>query len=433
MRFQYLRNDRSTDKAQKLHHLNNAVALNKQAISMYDNEGLAFLSAIARQQLAVRHKTLWLLRGDNSSSEDPDFSKAAALHIEAKELLDGCGELVSSRQNARLLLGVWVSALTHGITDSAVAPTQGSNAVSNFTSTILRRPVVANILNRSRIGTQVMTTLQAAQSNISPPLIETFSPIQECLKGLTELDLIAAMDRDDVLALKDRRQAIAARQELTKTYGSREMFDVAFQVLDHLNDLPGLWHWVQKSKARSICDELGLGVNLPGYLRDSLARDPAAQKILQEETCLVAEIEEELGKPNSGNSVYLRQILWNKRRDIRSNPVVSEVLDLREGQPLSLDRVCRLVEALPELGAKRSVIFVDWVVIDKYYCLIVLAGGELNHCRTPFTISHTEEWKSGFEDRARMGSSGFVEGDLAHFRWLSPLVEPILGLSIATR
>ncbi|GAB1317895.1 hypothetical protein MFIFM68171_08105 [Madurella fahalii] len=435
-RFQYLRNDRSIDNNQKQHHLNLAVALNNQAISMYDNEGLAFLSATARQQLAVCHKTLWLLHGDNSGSEDSDFSKAAALHMEAKDLLDRCGELASSRQNARLLLGVWVSAVTKGITrvrvrrwqDSA-AQTSGSNTLSNLASSIFSRPVIANVLSRHRVVSQVLATLQPTQSHVSQPLIETLSPLEECVKGLAELDLIAAMDRDDVSALKDRRQAIAARQELNKAYGSREMFDVAFQVFDHRNDLRTLWHWVQKSKARSICDELGLGVNLPGYLKDSLAHDPAAQKMLQEEANLVAEIEEELGKVNWGNSIYLRQVLWSKRQEMRSNQVVSEVLDLREGQPLSLDRVCRLMEAIPEPETRRSTVFVDWVVINKYYCLIVLTGGELHHFRTHCTVHHTEQWKSNFQDRKRGASSGLIGTDLAYLRWLSPLVEPLEKLS----
>src|SRR5262249_28984119 len=104
-RLQYLRNDLAPDHNQdlKLYYLNSAVLLNNEAIVMYDSDSLSLLGAMARQQLAVCHKTLWLLKQDNSGLEGTDFSRAAALYLEAQKLLERSGNSAASRLNARSL------------------------------------------------------------------------------------------------------------------------------------------------------------------------------------------------------------------------------------------------------------------------------------------------------------------------------------------
>lgn len=443
-RLQYLRNDTAANTDQKLYHLGIAVNLNNQAIAMYDGAQLPLLSATARQQLAVCHKTLWRLRGDNSGSEESDLSRAAALHLEAKDILERCGELElnASRLNARQLLGVWVSAHTTNIPHLRVRrwTHQGkhgqTNTVPSFASTILNRPIIEHVLKRSKLAAQVLETMASPRpaTVAQQPGVETFSTLQKCLDGLADLDFLSDMDRDDISVVADRRDAIAARQELHKLTGSREMFDVAFQIFDYIRDLPSLWRWVQKSKARSLSDQLGLGVKtiLPAEVKDRLARNPEAQWRLQEEANLVAAIQAECTKPNSGNSVFLRQRLYQMRREHRnSNPVVSEVLDFREGQPLSLDRVVQVVGTIPRIPGTegRSIVFVDWVVINERYCVMLQKNGQLYNYQTSFTVDDSKNWKMDFGKVMRRADTQYGGPEMALLRRLSPLLQPIGQLS----
>lgn len=442
-RIHYLKNDQAMEnEQQKFYHLHRAVEFCNQAIAMYDAASLGLLSASARQQLATSHKTLWVLRGDNTGSEDSDLSIAAALHLEAKDILDRCGEQAASRLNARLLVGVWISAHTKNIAYLRVRKWARSGpsgdamtATPNLANTILSRPIIGSVLKRSRFATQLLTSLEAVQTAGPQPRpgIETFSTLQECLGGLAELDFVSDMDRDDLSALKDRREAIAARQGLNKANGTREMFEAAFQIFDYIRDWPQLWHWVQKSKARSLSDQLGLGISthLPVELGDRLAKDADAQWKLREEASLVEAIGAELDKPNAGNSVYLRQRLYEMRRAIRQNAVVSEVLDWREGQPLSLGRVVQVVRDIPKpQGTEaRSTVFVDWVVINTRYCVILQRDGQLYNYATSFTVEDSQRWKEEFEKVIYYPDHSSPGTEMALLRRLSPLLQPISHLS----
>lgn len=109
---------------------------------------------------------------------------------EARELFEKSSNYAAGRLNARLLLGLWMSGFLKS-------------------------------LNYVRVNGPGFLGLSR---------VKNYSPLEEAQRCLDELDNMAAADRNDLSALKDRKQAIIARQTINEANGSREVFDVAFRL-----------------------------------------------------------------------------------------------------------------------------------------------------------------------------------------------------------
>lgn len=76
-------------------------------------------------------------------------------------------------------------------------------------------------------------------------------------------------------------------------------------------------------------------MNIPWFLKGRLDQDPVAAQLLEKEGLIVAKMDSDA----SGSHIYLRRELDAHRQQMTKRPVLQELLSLREGQPISIERL----------------------------------------------------------------------------------------------
>ena len=230
-------------------------------------------------------------------------------------------------------------------------------------------------------------------------------------------------------ALRDRiRLEISARpgpqsirnKQLLRASDS-EITDKAISVCFNQNRFDSAWDWIQMSKARTLSDMLGVGLVIPGYLREKIDASEAMLQLLEEETILVQKME----KMPGGRGLGLQQELANLRNRMREFSTLADLLALREGKSESLHDLNWL---LPDTSTAEPIILVDWVYIDKKIYIVVVDNERKPQMEEVENYVDLHEWVADYvstddKQKLRLPEAYCPLRDLDH------LVEPLSRLT----
>ncbi|KAI9873232.1 MAG: hypothetical protein M1830_000675 [Pleopsidium flavum] len=145
--------------------------------------------------------------------------------------------------------------------------------------------------------------------------------------------------------------------------------------------------WIQRSKARSLTDLLGIDALNAASLMAGAESDSITLRMLNEEHELLSRIQ----GANMSVKMDLRQQLSNLRREMRGVDALLPILNIRWGSAIDIGEI----EAMSQ-GFGGNVIFVDWVRIswlDAWdLVMVIYRGGTIQLVTLEIKLSEVETW-----------------------------------------
>jgi len=215
----------------------------------------------------------------------------------------------------------------------------------------------------------------------------------KCSSGAVLDSLLSAESSADQhrneLSMLQGMQAVVTKRCLSSEKHVRDIYRFAIQVCRSTGDWGQAWMWVQKSKARSLSDLLGLGVLVPRALLDEIEEQEVTKRLYKEECTLL----EQLSSAPSTERFQIRVQLDRHQKNMREHERLQELLDLREGISVTLSGLRDSSKQIAKCGDQRRMIFVDWT-ITQYSILmcVVLTTGEVMICTLNITLREIQEW-----------------------------------------
>lgn len=242
--------------------------------------------------------------------------------------------------------------------------------------------------------------------------------------------LAAAEDHFDArrteISVSSGISAIRDKQTLAKDKHARDIYRFAIQVclLDR-NDSE-LWLWVQKAKARSLSDTLGLGCLIPGSLMATILDSRDARELYEEEQRLSRLLASDPSVDRFTTAIDLR----NLQRQMEAVPSLRSLIDLRKGRSVTSQELLHRWSALPPPFSAQEVAFVDWYVKSEteIYTTVLRPGREIVRRRVNATTDAVRAWISRYI-QGRRGQGDFYNRRADHprqaMREMDCLVEAI--------
>lgn len=258
--------------------------------------------------------------------------------------------------------------------------------------------------------------------------VDSRDALQETERFVKELDAIIDRQRSDLSAL-GTKEAILAKQNLRHSEHAGIVYDIALRLSAATGRKKDLWQWIQKNKARSLSDLLGLGAHIPLNLRQRITSKPVELELLMKEEHLVTSIQ----GMASPKRFFARKELETHRQAMRDHDNLLELLDIRTGAPVSLQRLQQTTLMVPS-PTKRLTWFVDWLIADgDVSYAIVSNGGEQYYIGdTSATSAQVDRWvKDNLDGVEKPFNAPQIDAEDAFkpLIWLKELIEPILKLT----
>jgi CHAT domain-containing protein len=223
-------------------------------------------------------------------------------------------------------------------------------------------------------------------------------------------------------------EAITRKQQLRTDTNLRNIYSMAFTVCIKENRPEELWGWIQKAKARSLSDALGLGILVPEGLEMQIQGDPETKNLYDEEQKLLGSI----GSASNNQRISLRADLWTLQTKMKTHVSLKTLINLREGQSTDLHRMKIILSKSRENPANSNLVFVDWFLKDNsiYVCILRDQGPpEFKQC--DIELGNVLKWKSKYLDTKEgiLKSLRTVDDEDNPLRQLDPLVVPLEGVA----
>ncbi|KAB5522808.1 tetratricopeptide repeat protein [Coniochaeta sp. 2T2.1] len=227
--------------------------------------------------------------------------------------------------------------------------------------------------------------------------------------------------------------AVSRRQQSTSAKDLRDTYKRAFHVCQREGRVVELWDWVQRAKARSLSDQLGVGMLIPATLREEIVREPRLRDIIAQEEQLTQRI----AMSEAALRLRLRGELHALHGRMAEEPLLKTVLDLRNGTPVTRDQILRLGRERTSSGVPHvDLVFVDWVEIEDDIWTVVLRKDGLPHssnCGLTATevTAWKEQWLDAEDGRDPPLEDVYYDEDEEEYplRGLDKLVAPLRGLT----
>lgn len=358
--------------SEKIEYLLESSRLQQDAHDLYIQIDKGISISFAKSQIASCLETVWSLQ--NSPPESEFFHKATNLYVDAVELSRKLHHTTSLRQHAMSLLKLWY------------------------------RGYQENII--------------VSQDSAS----DKISPLQMVQKYLGEVEDLTNIERNDLSALKNER-SILAKQNLRKRKDVLELHDIALQVCAGLDDNTPLWDWTQKAKARGVSDLLALGINLPEDLKAEINADKALLQLVKEESQKRRDIE----TAPADRQFYMSKELEMHRTKMREHPLLSEMLNLREGHPVDLPTL-RKLQSL-QTPATRKIVFVDWILFANHCGIVIVTEDAIHAELTKFTVEDARNWKQKYLTYNFKQPHPLDYSDVTPLQELSSVIKPLQDLT----
>ena len=338
------------------------------AMGLYESSGHAqdWRAMSAKMYVANSRRLLWQL--NQRPAESDDFTAAATLYAEAV----GGGPLKNQQTACLALLRHWVEG-------------------------------------------------HEARVVVDPAVFQPSSAYEMAVKWANEADRLANIQRNDLSALP-RERAVLAKQLLSSKLDPKTDFHfIALLLHDSAGDDLGAWNWLQKSKARSISDMLGLGINIPAALKHGIESDPSLARSCELEQTMSQEID---AAPED-RRFLLRTKLELHRDEMRQSPVLKQLLDYREGQPTSLERLQRInVKTAPE--STRRIFYVDWLIYQDHCVAFIASSAGVDSFPTGVTAPEVAAWKAQYLGDSSLGAHPLDSDKIEPLQKLSKLIQEIV-------
>ena len=365
--------------------LNQALVPHEEALRHYQNADLPLLVGFASTQLAICHRTIW---DGTNKADSRSFHTAAKLFGTASILLQDYASMDIYRKNAQLRLKLWFDGYK------------------------------ANVCTPSGILQPCATWLRWWMG------MPVGSPLQRTKEYLEQLEQTIDGQRHDLSYLTSE-QAVAAKQALRNNQDVQVLYEIAIPFYALQNDVDRVWRTVQKSKARSVSDLLGLGVVLPRDLAVRLEQDVEAKALLDRERQLFDTVENDW----TDHQYFLRKTLDSHRDAMKKNAPLQELLKLREGDPITISRLRALCEILEAQGSKRRIVFADYFIVSGKISLLVVLSDCIQYFDLGVTVTQIKAWKEKHLQAYEPLGSEDDEKNLAALQELTTLVKPLEKIS----
>ncbi|KAG6138411.1 hypothetical protein E4U28_004229 [Claviceps purpurea] len=231
-------------------------------------------------------------------------------------------------------------------------------------------------------------------------------PWHAVLLALQDAEGAWARERSDMtkfvsLAAKSRPRGLTPFQDLQAIY--LRAFCVCLQ-----EEKPRyLWDWVQREKARSLCDQLGAESPLCAEVRErslsSAHRQKMEGKLGSYSKRLVLEAHP---KSLEGQLQVTRYLLARHTR--LSNAMAVEVRAVAD-----MDSACQLAIEMKKESSGRNTVFADWVEYDGAFWLMVLGADHkhLSVTKCKISVEQVKSWKKKWLDAEPGEQSALQKGD----------------------
>jgi hypothetical protein len=327
-----------------LDKLRESISAQRAVVDYFELNGPITQRAMAQQSLAMSLGLLWTCEGEKPDSSL--FHEAVGLYEAAGRTLQRWGTNAVFKGNARYHLKLWFKGHDVGI----VMPASQD---------------------------QTVPTKTAQEKTL------------ECIKVLEDL---MTNERLDLSAL-GTEQAIISKQKLGSSEDAILLFETELPVMATMNhNDEGVWNTVQKSKARSVSDLLGLGIRIPQDLKHEIDKNPETGQMLENEQKLLHAMETSSGE----DRFQIAKNLEVHRRAMRANGYLRQVLELREGAPVSLSKLKSLSSILNRSGTSRRILFADWILFRKTYWLLLFDGEQVQVFNLKIPDEPVAEWRKKY-------------------------------------
>ncbi|KIW72760.1 hypothetical protein PV04_00935 [Phialophora macrospora] len=199
-------------------------------------------------------------------------------------------------------------------------------------------------------------------------------------------------------------QAIALKQRFAGDGKVMDIYHRAIKICLTHQLFEELWSWIQRGKARSVSDLLGLDTVTPSSIKSRIVADPATKELFEKELDLITDLQ----RPDNARRANVRGDLHILRSQMRAYPDLQNLMDLREGKPRGLSQMHELA-ASPQLRKYGSVIFADWFMFNGRIFVCTVKDQE-----SPMVWScnlsrqAVEDWKARWID----GTDGLYQDEL---------------------
>jgi len=216
-----------------------------------------------------------------------------------------------------------------------------------------------------------------------------------------------------------QKQALALDDKCRKTYSMAQELCLA----EHMPQ--DCWAWVQKAKARSVADLLGLGIIIPESVQQAARKSPAAWMLVEQRDTLLLEIQ----KASPDRRILLRSQIDSLQKQMKEFPELNQISALQLGWPLNLERLQALFSDQWTL-AKVNVVMVDWVSLGNRRLVMLVVDRRLKPevYYLDIDVAQVESWISdNFADPEKREQclDEDVDDPDAMFRQLDPLIAPL--------
>lgn len=253
--------------------------------------------------------------------------------------------------------------------------------------------------------------------------------VEDVLKALTAAER-GFDERRNEISVTTGLRAVQAKQFLAKDKHVRDIYRFAFQLCILITrDEVSAWEWVQKAKARSLSDTLGLGAIVPANVRESVTRDEKAFSMFQKEQRLIDDLQHSAPAEKFSKTIELRKF----RNEMREQPSLRPLFELREGVALSA-KMLKEACADPATGlTSHSFLFVDWYIkTDEIHIMLYPCDGTPKRRFLGISASTVQTWVNN-NLHTKEGRIRSIHRDESHpsqpLRALDALIEPLADFS----
>lgn len=155
--------------------------------------------------------------------------------------------------------------------------------------------------------------------------------------------LLAESARDEErieLSIYEGMEALAGKRNLSASNHVRDVYNMALQICLEENNPQLLWEWLQKAKARSLSDILGLGPQTSKALNSAVDSLDLTRDLFKKEKALLIAIKNGVVKER----LIRRGDLYSLQKQMRDYPTLKAMMGLRDGHPVNLTGLHTLLE-----------------------------------------------------------------------------------------
>ena len=359
-----------------------SLAAHEKALHHYQHANLPLAAGFASSQLAITHRVLWRLTGMLPNS--PWFSEAVKLFDNARIIQKRHGLVDSYQKLTRFILELWFENYKARLNQ----PLQLRESWVMWFKSLIGMPVD--------------------------------SPLEKTKEFLHQLEQIIDRKRHDLSALTVE-EALDAKQKLRNNEDVQILYATAIPFYALQNDMDNVWLNVQKAKARSVSDLLGLGIIVPAGLANCINLDNEAKNLLGREQELLREAQN-----NKTDSQFIAQTKLDAHREMmKQNEHLREMLELSEGVPVTISRLRALSESLQGQRSKRRILYADYVIVGGRISLLVALPESIAVFDLRSTEAQLDDWRKRHFQADQFLDHDDSDDNIAALQELTPLVEPL--------